>query len=235
MRRIKSGQSIFKKVAVSERKMLLREIAHDKLQLTVKGAGQEDVFHLVAFQTEKDEVLQCRHTTDSKQVTEGQKVTVNFPFRTERYFFQTDLSFDEGVPSLRIAVDLFQLQRRASARIEIPEEIEAEFSIVWREGASMFVKSRVKDISAGGLKIEIPAGSAGFKVNDKIKGVLHIGQRRPLELEAEIRFSRTNGSDPQAAQIVGLQFRNLAYMMEHRLLSLVMDVQREIYLKFAGK
>src|SRR5438445_12433578 len=121
------GQVIFKKVGLSDKKMLFREIASDRIQVALKGDNDE-VFHLIVIQTEKDENLLCHHTADSKNFEKSQKVMVNFPFKSERYFFQSELSFNSGWAVLKIDGDLFQLQRRANARIDIPDRYEAIFT-----------------------------------------------------------------------------------------------------------
>lgn len=229
------GQTIFKKVAVSEKKMLFREIADDKLQLSMKGSINEDVFHLIAVQTDKDETLLCHHTADSKDVTQPQKVVVNFPFKSERYFFQTELSFSVGWAVLKTDVDLFQLQRRANARIDIPGKYEAIFSILHHGGKVHFVESRVRDVSAGGLKIEFKGAAPDLKIGDQIKGALRLGLRRAMEFDVEVRFAQKREVDGQVIQTAGLQFLNVTNILETRLLSLMMDLQRELFLKYPKK
>lgn len=230
------GELIFKKVALSEKKMLFREIASDRLQVSVKGEG-DDVFHLIAIQTEKDESLMCHHTNDSKafEKPDPQKVVVNFPFKTERYFLQTELSFNSGWAVLKIDGDLFQLQRRANARIDLPEKYDASFTLHKHGGKSYFIQSRIKDISAGGLKVEIPAVEPALQVGQVIHGALRLGVRRVMEFDLEVRFAQAKESGGKGYQIAGLQFKNVDHTLENRLLSLMMDLQRELYVKYAGK
>lgn len=229
------AQTIFKKVAVSEKKLLFREIADDKLQLSMKGSVDDEVFHLIAVQVDKDETLLCHHTADSKNVTTAQKVVVNFPFKSERYFFQTELSFSVGWAVLKTDVDLFQLQRRANARIDLPAKYEAVFSILNHGNRVYFIESRVRDISAGGLKIEFKGESPELKIGDRIKGALRLGSRRAMEFEVEVRFAQKREQDGEILQTAGLQFLNVSQMLETRLLSLMMDLQRELFLKYPKK
>lgn len=229
------AQAIFKKVAVSEKKLLFREIADDKLQLSMKGSVHEEVFHLIAVQVDKDEALLCHHTADSKDVTAAQKVVVNFPFKNERYFFQTELSFSVGWAVLKTDVDLFQLQRRANARIDLPPKYEAIFSILNHSSRVYFIESRVKDVSAGGLKIDFKGAVPELKIGDRIKGALRLGSRRAMEFEVEVRFAQKREQDGETFQTAGLQFLNVNQMLETRLLSLMMDLQRELFLKYPKK
>ncbi|QDK38505.1 PilZ domain-containing protein [Bdellovibrio sp. NC01] len=224
------GQMIFKKVAVSEKKMLFRELASDRAQISLKGEG-DDIFHLIAIQTEKDEELLCHHTEDSKKHEVAQKVMVNFPFKTERYFFQSELSFNSGWAVVKIDGDLFQLQRRANARIDLPEKYEAVFTLYLHGGKNYFLESKIKDISAGGIKIECPFVTPEFVIGERIKGTIRLGARRALEFDLEVRFAKVNDK----TQVAGLQFMNIDLTKENRLLSLMMDLQREIYIKYSGK
>ncbi|MEK2646128.1 PilZ domain-containing protein [Bdellovibrio sp. BCCA] len=229
------GQLIFKKVALSEKKMLFREIASDKMQIAVKGALQEDVFHLIAVQTEKDEALLCHHTADSKGITTAQKVIVNFAFKSERYFIQTELYFEAGWAVLKIDTDLFQLQRRANARIDIPAKYDAVFILSSHGGRSYFLECRVKDVSAGGFKMELMGAQPELKIGDHVKGTLRLGVRRPMEFVVDVRFAQSKEENGVTKQIAGVQFIGIDHLMESRLLSLMMDLQRELFLKYPQK
>ncbi len=226
------SQNIFKRVAVSERKALFRDICQSKVTLSLKSSDGEDVFHLLAIQTEKDETLLCHHTADSKEMTGTMKVLANFMFEDERYFFQTDLEFSTGWAILITDVDLFMLQRRANARIDLPEKYFANFNIIKYDGKAQFVECRIEDISAGGLKITIPKAEPVLKIGDVLRGALRLGNRRPMELDIEVRFAQTKEQGGVTVQVAGVQFKDVDHLLENRLLSLMMDLQRELFLKF---
>lgn len=225
-------QVIFKKVAFSEKKMILRDVANEKIQLTIKGSAQEDMFYLIAIQNEKDEVLLCHHTTDSNGITEAQKAVVNFSFKDERYFIQSDLYFESGWVVLKIDEDLFQLQRRANARIDIPESYNAVFILSQHGGKSYFLDCKIRDISAGGIKIELPTGQPELQVGDVLKGSLRLGNRRPMEFDVEARFVQKREQKGLTIQVAGVQLLNVNQTLENRLLMLMMDLQRELFLKY---
>lgn len=228
-------QVIFKKVAVSEKKMIFREAANDRTHLSIKGFASDELFHLIAIQDEKDEVLLCHHTADSKEVSKDQKVVVNFVFNNERYFFHSDLSFQLGWAVLRIDGELFQLQRRENARIELPYQYEAAFILTQHCGKSYFIDCRLKDISAGGFKFEMLGEAVELRVGDRIKGSLRLGVRRPMEFEVEVRYAQKREFEGKIYQTAGVQFLNRDQLLENRLLSLMMDLQRELFLKFSEK
>lgn len=224
-------QAIFKKVAFSEKKLILREVAVDKTQLSIKGAMREDMFHLIAMQNERDEVLLCRHTADSEGI-KPKKVIVNFSFKSERYFFKAELYFESGWVALKIKADLFQLQRRANARIDIPDSYSAVLILSQYAGRSYFLDCKIMNISAGGCKIELPADKPELKLGESLKGSLRLGNRRSMELEFAIRFVQKQEQNGATLQIAGMQYLNVDQNLENRLLILMMDLQRELFLKY---
>lgn len=226
-------QTIFKKVALSEKKMLFREVAKEKIQIVVKSLESDETFHLIAVQTERDEALLCHHTADSKDLIKDQKVISSFTFHDERYYFHTDLIFQNGWSILKINVDLFQLQRRASARIELPDNYDGIFVLAQHAGKPYFIDCRIKDISAGGLRLELLGDSPALKVGDRMKGTLKLGKRRPIDFEVEVRFAKKINEDGKVVQTGGVQFLNRDHTIENRLLLMMMDLQRELYLKYS--
>ncbi|WP_413560508.1 PilZ domain-containing protein [Bdellovibrio sp. HCB209] len=220
-------QNIFKKVPVSEKKFLFRELAHDKIQVAVKG-DDDSFFNLIAVQTDKDEVLLCHHTSNSKLFEKPQSVVVNFLFKSERYFFRTDITFSTGWAHIRIDGDLFQLQRRANARIELPTKYDGVFNLMQHGSQKFFIDCKILDVSAGGLRIAMATDIPALKTDDIIRGTMRLGVRRPIEFELEVRFS----DNKNGIQVAGLQFRNVDNRMESRLLSLMVDLQREIFVKY---
>lgn len=228
-------KSIFKKVAMSEKKMLFREVAKEKLQILVKGVANDEVFHLIAVQTERDELLLCHHTADSKDVTTDQEVMINFSFRNERYFLHSQMNFHAGWTMLKINVDLFQLQRRANARIELPERYDGIFILAQHGGKALFIDCRMKDVSAGGFRMQLFGDTPSLNVGDRMKGSMRLGKRRSMELEVEVRFVKKSEEGGKVIQTVGVRFLNRDYGIENRLHLMMMDLQRELYLKYSDR
>ncbi|MNJ96641.1 Flagellar brake protein YcgR [compost metagenome] len=227
-------QVIFKKVGLSEKKILFRSIATLRTPVFLRGED-EVVFQLLAVQNEKDEVLLCHHTESSKGQEVPQKVMANFAYDSERYFFQTEVSYTHGWAMLRIqGLELFQLQRRANTRVDIPEQYSAAFTISIHGGKSYFTECRLLDLSAGGMKIYFK-GTPQIQSGDIIKGILRLGNRRPFEFDVVVRHvvrKEENGTETQTA---GVQFSSIDNSMENRLLSMMMDLQREFFLKYPPK
>ena len=223
-------QNMFKKVAFSEKKKILKALTEGQVQILVKGDSDEP-FHLLAVQNDGHDALLCHKMEDSVDVNESQKVVINFMYDSDRYYMQTELGFKAGWAVIHTIGDMFQLQRRSSVRIEIPEGIEARFMIRFFKGQSFAIDTNVENISAGGLRIKFIADAPIFKVGDIFEGTLRLGIKRPIDFDVEVRFSNQQALQGHVLNTVGLQFLNIDRIMETRLLSLIMDIQHEIYMK----
>jgi hypothetical protein len=231
MNMLMDGQSVFKKVALSEKKALFKRIATEKVQISLRGED-ESIFHLQAVQVERDELLLCHHTQDSKDHEKPQAIVANFIVDEERYFLRSDLTFSQGWAIINLASDLFLLQRRANARIDIPPKFPAFFNITTIEGRSVFIDATIVDMSAGGLKLEWMGDLPALTPMAKMKGLLKLGSRRPWELTVEVRHHVKKSVNGISYQTAGVKFYEVDHLTENRLLSLMMDLQRELYLKF---
>ncbi len=223
------SQNAFKKVAVSEKKALFRKIAEEKKQLVVKD--DEDRFRqLIALRLEKDEKLYCVLAAKQALRTD-QAVLLNFIFEKETFFMQTTVGFEKDIPWLDITADLFQLQRRQNARLDLPKEYGASVNLVEQNGTLIFLEGQVRDISAGGLKIFLAATTPVIAVEDNISLFLKLGQRRPMDFRTNVRFVAAF----QDGQMFGVQFLDRGNVMENKLLSIMMDLQRELYVRYGGR
>ena len=220
-------QDFFKRVPLSERKILFHKLEQQKLPLVVKGEF-EDLILLVAFRLDENSSLYCATELETSPLQEGQSVVVNFSLEEERYFFLTVVGFESKIPFLKIDVDLFQLQRRQNMRFDIPDEYKAFANIIEFVERTVFIESRILDISAGGCRVAIEKLDPLFKMEDKLMIVLHLGHRRPLTFQVDVRFARVDGD----RQILGLQYLGRDSIMENKLLSMMTDFQRELYLKY---
>lgn len=226
-------QMIFKRIGVSERKELFRKIAMAHVSLYLKTEN-DVVFQLVAAQSQNDELLLCHPTEESRKTEKDVKVTANFAFEEDRYFFQTEVSHTHGWAMLKTEVDVFQLQRRANTRIEIPNDYSAGFAIKAHNGKPVTGEAKLIDISAGGMKVTW-TGAPEVVLGDSLLGSLRLGGRRPLDFNVQIRHVIKKEEAGQPVQVVGVQFENVNNMMENYLLSLMLNLQRELHLKYYTK
>lgn len=122
--------------------------------------------------------------------------------------------------------ELLRLQRRDSFRIVVPPTITLEFFLNSKLKPEYAI--RVADVSLGGAALRMNAEQISqYWVGSSIKGSLVMHGREPIELEGAIRhhFPKEHG---QPTQKVGVQFLNLSIEQQREMLSLTLQLHREM-------
>lgn len=225
-----AGQNIFKKIGISERKNLLMQICQDKITLILKS-GEEVVINLLPqkYVDGEEDALICAYPTEI-EIENSDKTLLSFQLGADRYFFEARTKIDKELIILYPSEELFILQRRMNARIVLPEAFPGYFEFQVNSHKDIAFKAKVMDFSAGGVKLRVHAADPIFKEDDTLEGILIFNQRRPIAISGQVRFNRTLPS--AEIQILGLQFVDIDKRIEGRLLSLVLDIQRELDSKF---
>lgn len=225
------GQSAFKNIAISDRKELFQNLAAEQGQLLLRSSKGES-FHVKAVAL-NDDMLECQPTDDVQAKIESQDVVVNLDFDNQRYFLKTYVRSENGKLVINTNVDVYQLQRRANVRIPIPEEFDALFTLHAHGGKKYFKDCSVKDVSAGGVRIEFTGEKPDLKIGDIVTGTLRLGARRAMEFDLEVRFVQKRDHDNGTTYTAGTKFMEVDKVLETRMLQLITDLQRELFLKSA--
>ncbi|QDK38504.1 flagellar brake protein [Bdellovibrio sp. NC01] len=225
------GQSAFKNIAISDRKELFQNLVAEQGQLLLRGAGGES-FHVKAIGID-DEMLECQPTDDVQVKIQTQDVVVNLDFDNQRYFLKTYVRSENNKLYINTNVEVYQLQRRANVRVPIPEEFDALFTLHGHGGKKYFKDCTVKDVSAGGVRIEFSGEKPDLKIGDVVKGSLRLGARRAMEFDLEVRFVQKREHDNGTTYTAGTRFMEVDKVMETRMLQLMTDLQRELFIKSA--
>jgi hypothetical protein len=230
-----ASKPVFKKVYPAEKKLLFQQLTSEKKPVRIKISDQGDFLHIVPMHVDEGPILLCHYTADSKKLTENQKVVANFTISEERYFFSTGLELKSGWMVLDIGVDLFHFQRRSSARVHIPDEYDAAFSLTAHQEKSYSIDCHLKDVSSGGFKMDLLGDAPVLKSGETISGILRLGHRRPMELNLEVRFVRRQEESGSILQVVGTRILSMDYTKENKLLMMIMDLQRELQARYPKK
>lgn len=152
------------------------------------------------------------------------------------------MNHDSGKFIVNLNADIFRLHRRLSARIDVPEGVKASFIIREFNSKKYELNCNLKDIGAGGVKVEVLQGGPKFNSGDLVKGAVVLGMRRPIEFDLEARFVQKiiipagrpqyvgHEPHPTENQVVGFKFLKLNPVIESRILSTLMDFQYELKL-----
>lgn len=233
-------KNIFKKMSISEKKALFRDVAGVNQPLLIKSEGSL-VFNLKAMEFLKDEILVCQYQEGLQIQEMNEKVTVNFQFQKDNFFCKSEMMADADGVRLRMNEDLFKIQRRSGSRIEIPEDFNASFVLLKIETEEMEHDCQLVDVSTGGAKVLLPMEAPLLKVGEKGLGMIRFGSQRPIQLSVEVRYAQNTtqkgnleqevsyGSATTKGQIVGFQFLNMNQSLEEKLYSIMRYVQIDIY------
>lgn len=225
-------QGMFRKIHQSERKRMVASLAEHRTALVIRGAG-EDIYNMMSDGSEGDKLLKCRLIFGGLVPEKSQSVVVNFTFGYERYFFRGELTLSEGKYYIDTTSDFYILQRRKSARLIMPAEFPCGFNMIEHRKKNVFYELKIIDFSSGGAKVWFPLFEPEFVTGETIKGVIHLGIRRPLNMDGTVRHVIRQESGDRAGQVFGVQFDAGNKIMEVKLLTMFMDLQREIFLKYS--
>lgn len=227
-----AGQGMFRRLHNSERKRILQAVGPHRTLITVKGTQDDEVYNLMAGPWVEDKNLHCRAGSVGRLPSKDQNVVVNFIFGFERYFCEGRMRIESGVAIIDMNENLYVLQRRKSVRMNIPDKYPASFNCINLKGKPVLLDMKVLDFSSGGVRAHFAKFDPVFKAGDPFKAVLHLGQRRPMELNVTVRhvIQRTSGNNP--GQILGIQFDLQSKTLETKLLTIFMDLHRELFVKY---
>ena len=225
-------QGMFRKIHQSERKRMVTALGQHRTALVVRG-NNDEIFNMISDGADGDQLLKCRLVLGSKVPDQDQSVVANFTFGYEKYFFHGQLSLSGGQFFIDTSADFYILQRRKAARLVMPEEFPCGFNLIEHRQKNVFYELRILDFSSGGIKVWFPLFEPEFVTGEKIKGVIHLGIRRPLNMDGVVRHVINQETGERTGQLFGVQFDAGNKIMEVKLLTMFMDLQREIFLKYS--
>ncbi len=238
----KNQSTMFNKVNSFEKRVIFRSLATRKSKLMMKSI--EDVItQLVVTKNVDDKKVECKlvqmvSTKEGDENSEkliplksNQNVILNFSFNEDRYFMQTNMIVNDERILLDLEPELFVLQRRKSPRIELPTAFPQHFRIIEYQGKVVFLEGRVIDFGPGGCRAEMVLSTPRFATGDKISLVLRLSHRNPLNLKAEVRHIVFKEDEKGLRQTFGVQFKDLGAIMENKMMSLLMELQKEMFTK----
>jgi c-di-GMP-binding flagellar brake protein YcgR len=215
----------------SERKALFHTLTEAQGAVVIKGLDEEPIAAKALRQTESGWLV-CELDSPSPRNFATLKAAphhiVNFKINSDQYFFQSAISFSKNGLLLETIVELFQLQRRSSYRLTLPDQLGAFANIIQQNGNPYFLDAKILDYSTGGLRLQTASGMEQLKLDDQLTLAIHLGNRIPFQLEAKIKFS----SKKNESMIYGIEFINKTSLIENKLVALQLDMQSEIFRKW---
>lgn len=228
----------FEKVrSLVERKKLFESLLNEQSEVLCKGED-ESLFHLRPVSIVNDNLLQGWMQAIETLPTKDTEVLGNFAIGTERFFFQTMLKVSGEEASFQTSCDVFRLQRRSSLRLPVNPTYDMYLAVTECKGKSVYSIAQMADVSAGGARIffsdidsPVQAGnskSLNLQVNDTFRGILHLGSRKSLEVQCQVKHTQQAVHRGVVIEHLGIEFIELTTPVKNRLLALTMDLQKRM-------
>jgi c-di-GMP-binding flagellar brake protein YcgR len=210
----------------SERENALKDLGTRHPWLTAATADNATFLYQVAQITGSRIYLKALEETRAAKV--GEELKLIFSLTTGQYALVAIVETSASAGSIVIDFaksELMRLQRRDSFRIVVPPSIGLEFYLNGKIKPEYALK--VADVSLGGAALRLnPEQISKYWVNSSIKGSLVLHGREPIELEGTIKHHFPKDQSP--TQKVGVQFLNLSIDQQRELLSLTLQLHREM-------
>lgn len=142
----------------------------------------------------------------------------------EVYFFNATVLIEGAKVVLRLHGDVFRLARRRSRRWPVPADLEIRYTIRRADDRLLFLTFAVSDLSLHGARLLLPKKSAALKAGSRLDGVLRVGSRAPLAIQAEVRHARAGRA---GEMILGVQWAEIGDLA--RLAKLILELQSRAF------
>lgn len=230
MSAILPASDIFTRISdSSEKNRLFEDLAMSRSELHgKKPEPSADVFVLMAFNYNGSK-LNCKLIGATTPLPPSGELIATFFVGGEKYFIQTEFQASGDQVSLATSNHLFHLQRREDYRIRIPSSYKALLEIVSINSQTKKHSIPMTDLSGGGCRIQIDPKLIPLKVHDVLKGHLFLPDRDPISIIGSIRHTRmeNQGRGPMTC---GIQFTGLTEPLKNRIVAVVMDLYRELFI-----
>lgn len=226
---------VFKKVHLSEKKKLFKTLIEDRIVILLKTEAM-DVQQVVAVENLEDKILECDFIPGKEfDLKNSDMAVISINAKEDKYFFHGLMTFNGKKIYIDIQGDMFYLQRRKSARLDLPETYNSKCRILDFKGKMLPFDCDVLDISSGGCRLSLSSLEPIVKSGTILKLRITLGHRSAFEAKGEVRHVKPIKDYTDLPQVMGIQFVDYDANFEARMLNLYMDVQREIFLKHIKK
>lgn len=228
-------KDVFKKVHLSDKKKIFRRSVESQIVWLIKWE-EASVEQVVPIKIIDDKIIECDFLKDKEfDLKNSEMAVININSAEDKYFFYGLLTINSGKVYIDTQGDLFYLQRRKSARLELPENYVSKCKITDFKGRTLPFECDVMDISSGGCRLTLGSLEPIIKAGIIMKLKITLGHRSPIEVNGEVRHAKPIKDYSDLPQVLGIQFVDYDTGFEARMLNLYMDVQREIFLKYIKK
>ncbi len=228
----------FEKIrSLVDRRKLFEALLREQTEILCKG-DDESLFHLKPISIVGDNLIHGWMDPIESLPKSDTEVLANFSVGLERFFFHAPMKIINEEASFQINCDVYRLQRRSSLRLAMHSSYEVYMAITGFNSKPVYTVAQVADLSAGGARLffsdvdsPIQAGNSkpiDLKVGNQFKAVLHLGQKKTLDVQCEVKHIQQGVHRGAVTEYYGVEFVDLTPTLKNRLLSMTMDLQRRM-------
>lgn len=225
-------ETIFKKLSVDEREVVLQKALKEKAHCVFKMPSRIIKSRLISLK--KPNHLTCTCPANLHTLRTRHEVIVVLVFEGERYFFKSLVYVADGVMMFRRKIDFYHLIRRRDKRLKMPQAYSANLMIKrWNDGLA-FLRSIIFDFSESGCRVGLNTEVPKIEVGDELVGNLRMGERRAVEVTGTVKHA-SRSKTGAIRQTLGVKFQFPQKQSTTAVKNLFLDLQRELFVEFYGK
>jgi len=223
--------SMFIKIKDSaEKKQVYQSLINGKNEIIVKTTNSgEEVFSCTAKHLIRNK-LTCHLDHKLPNNVRPNELIIQFSSGLEKYFSQAPCEVNGDDLIIEIDSDLFQLHRREDFRLRLPPSFKGYFELEKLNSEETKEQLHLLDLSGGGCRFEAPTKNIEFNVGDELEGKVQLAKRDGIAVSAVVKHLAAHPANDLLV-LVGVQFKNVSKISKNRLVGVVMDVYRELFLR----
>lgn len=169
--------------------------------------------------------LQCTFS-DGLNLPEG-TFSTSFHLNDEKYILETKIDKKEQSACLTVK-NIFHVQRRKNFRYVLPKNYSATFKFKTLNHLPSIYSCRLLDLSTEGCAIEVEVSDFKVPTAGPVEAEILLGNHAPIKVQGIIKNIREKD---ELRWVLGIEFNHLAAASEHKIVTAIADLQRDIYLK----
>lgn len=190
---------VWKPVQTEDYRKLFDGLAKSSCELRLAGREAEAVFTVrEAGETGVKAEMRAQEAIPFRP---QEALTAKFNYANETYFFRCSPVFSGLHAQLEPADGIFQLQRRKTYRIPIPEGFPSRIELHVRRHGTLPLAGTIVNINTFGIAFEVE-GAEKFQSGEIIEAEVQLGSRKSVKVGGHVRHTREMGGKTQ----IGVQF-----------------------------
>ncbi len=193
--------------------------------------GADQTFSLKPFMMGTNLDLRCHVPEgESFNLLSGSICTAMFHLNDEKYFVETKVEKNDSNVSVSIK-NFFHVQKRKNFRYVLPKNYVATLRFKTLNHIPTSYACRLLDLSTEGCAVEVEFSDIKVTSSSLLEAEIILGNHAPITVQGVIKNIREKD---ELRWVLGVQFNHMAAASEHKIVTAIADLQRDMFLKNAA-